>query len=150
VVETLATPPWGSPITSCSAVRDLVELSSGDAVVIWGERTAYGGLANLQQMITSSTPWSEGIYMAMVTPSGRRGSEVVKVTPPDATTIGGRRRTPTTGPYRGDFAVRATSEGDHVVVTWTDSRPDTPGIYARSYHCRRTGADAAAPFDAGP
>jgi hypothetical protein len=127
---------------------DLVELSSGDAVVIWGERTAYGGTANLEQTITSSTPWSEGIFMAMVTPSGRRGSDIVRVTPPGATMIGGAPRTASTGPFPQDFAVRATSEGDHVVVTWTDTRPDAPGIYARSYHCGRVGADAGA-LDAG-
>lgn len=129
---------------------DLVELGSGDAVVIWGERTAYGGTANLQQTITSSTPWSEGIYMAMLTPSGRRGSQIVRVTPPEATMLGGAARTASTGPFPGDFAVRATSEGDHVVVTWTDTRPDAPGIYARSYRCRRSGADGGASSDAGP
>lgn len=121
---------------------DLVELGSGDAVVIWGERTGYGGIANLQQTITSSTQWDEGIYMTMVTPTGRRGSETVRVTPPEATMLGGATRTPTTGPSPADFTVRATSEGDHVVVTWTDTRPDAPGIYARSYHCRRRDADA--------
>jgi hypothetical protein len=127
---------------------DLVELTSGDAVVVWAERTAYGGTANLQQTITSGTPWSEGIFMTMMTPSGRRGSDIIRVTPPESTMLGGAARTATDGPFPADFAVRATSEGDHVVVTWTDTRPDAPGIYARSYHCRRGAADAAA--DAGP
>lgn len=127
---------------------DLVELSNGLAAVVWGERTGYGGLADLQQPITSSTPWTEGIQMAIVTPSGRRGSDVVRVTSDEATQLIAAR-SETGGPLPADFVPRAVSEGDRVVVTWRDERADAPGIYARSFHCRATSWDAGSAIDTG-
>lgn len=125
---------------------DLVELPGGLAVAIWPERTGYGGRTLLQQ-ITSTTPWSESIRMAIVAPSGRRGSETLTVTAPESTALVGPR-TESSGPYAADFAVRAVSEGDRVVVTWRDERADAPGIYACSFHCRAFPADAGASDDA--
>lgn len=113
----------------------LLELPAGHAALVWAERPRVG--AEGHDQITTDTPWDEGIYLTMITPSGRRGSEIVRVTSDESTVMGSAldRRTESTGPYPGDLTVAATSEGDHVYIAWRDERVDAPGIYLRSYTC---------------
>lgn len=116
----------------------LVELAGGDAALAWAERPRLGRQDNLTQ-ITRSTPWDEGIYLTMIRPDGRRGSDIVRVTSDESTIMGEAldRRTDTSGPYPGDMTVSAASEGNRVVLAWRDERVDAPGIYVRSYTCER-------------
>jgi len=117
----------------------LLELTGGYAALAWAERPRLGRDDNLTQ-ITLSTPWDEGIYLTMIRPDGRRGSEIMRVTGEGSTIMGTAldRRTETSGPYPGDMTVSATSEGDRVVLAWRDERVDAPGIYLRSYTCSVT------------
>jgi len=117
----------------------LLELSNGYAALAWAERPRLGQNDNLTQ-ITLDTPWDEGIYLTMIRPDGRRGSEIVRVTSDVSTIIGTAldRRADTSGPYPGDMTVSAASEGNHVVLAWRDERVDAPGIYIRSYTCSVT------------
>lgn len=66
------------------------------------------------------------IEAVVVTPEGRRGSEVVRITPPEARAhpIGG------VAPFAEGRPALAT-EGDRAVVAWTDAREDAPGLYYR-------------------
>ncbi len=124
--------PWQLP---CDGNRDryftasseLGSLPSGDAIIAWGERNAYGMLNAWGTTITSSTPWTEGIQLAMITPEGRRGSAIVSVTAPESTSLGPTPRTADRGPFPRDYLVYMAVDGDQVVIAWDDQRPDAPG-----------------------
>jgi hypothetical protein len=80
----------------------------------------------------SVTALDDGVVEAVVlTPEGRRGSEIVRVTPPQA------RARPIRGvaPFAEGRPALAT-EGDHAVVAWTDAREDAPGLYYRHLEVR--------------
>jgi hypothetical protein len=115
----------------------LVALDGGYAAIAWAERPRVGGRRDGLVQITTSTPWDEGIYLTMIRPDGRRGSDIVRVTSDESTIMGTalERRTETSGPYPGDMTVSAASEGNRVVLAWRDERLDAPGIYVRSYTC---------------
>jgi len=86
----------------------LSPLASGHAAIAYGETVA--GVA-------------DGVFLHTIDAAGRRSSEIMRVTPP------------VTSATSEDFQVQMVSEGDDVIVAWRDSRPDTPGYYARRYHC---------------
>jgi len=69
-------------------------------------------------------PRMQGIYLTLLDESGRRASEVVRVTPEDASQ--------TAGPYT---AISTATEGHSLYVLWTDNRPDAPGRYVRRFTC---------------
>ncbi|NOY92876.1 MAG: hypothetical protein GXP55_16955 [Deltaproteobacteria bacterium] len=136
--------PWQLPCDGnrrryFTSSSDLRSLPSGDAVIAWGERNAYGMLDAWNTRVTSSTPWTEGIYLTMITPGGRRGSPVVTVTPPESTRLGNAPRTADDGPNPGDYLVQMAVDGDQVVIAWVDQRPDAPGVWARHFRCHRNG-----------
>jgi hypothetical protein len=126
--------------------RFLGKLPRGRAVAVWNERNRYG-LLTYVQLVTRDTPWREGIYLAMVTEDGLRGSEVVRVTDDEATALPPRpERTETYGPFPADFDLDIATEGDRVFVAWQDRRRHAPGIYGRLFRCTDApGPDAAAP-----
>jgi hypothetical protein len=120
----------------------LQPLSSGHAVIAYGERTNYSppGTEYVHRL-TSSEPWEEGVFLHTIDDAGRRASEIIRVTPDASTaTLGaGTPRTATDGPFPGEYEVQAVSEDDDVVVAWFDRRPEAPGYYARRYRCHATG-----------
>lgn len=136
--------PWQLPCDGnreryLTASSDLRSLPSGDAIIAWGERNAYGMLGAWGTPITTSTPWTEGIYLSMLTPDGRRGSPIVTVTLPESTSLSPTPRTADRGPYPRDYLVNLAVDGDEVVIAWDDQRPDAPGVWARRFRCHRTG-----------
>jgi len=107
-----------------------VELAEvpGGAVFIW-EEAPYVGL-----YLTDSDVWYERIHAVLLTPDGKRGSEIVTVTAPQSTVVG------PIGPDEGTnierhFVGHADSDGNHVAVAWSDLRRDAPGLYARHLRC---------------
>jgi hypothetical protein len=122
--------PW------VNASIEIEPLEGGHAVVVYGERTNVA-FALVHPTLTSDVAWEEGVYLTTVDELGRRSSEIITVSPPEATAVlaAGTPRTATTGPIAGDFEVQAVAEGDDVVIVWRDNRPDAPGYYARRYTC---------------
>ncbi|MFW6050121.1 MAG: hypothetical protein ACODAU_03035 [Myxococcota bacterium] len=115
--------PWQMP---CMARPDKwmsrsVELQPvpGGAVLVWAQRR--------RDLGEGAEDYEQRIFATLITPGGRRGSEIVQVTAPESTAgiEGGV----------GDWVVGAATDGERVVVTWLDRRPDAPGIYARSLRC---------------
>jgi len=107
-----------------------VELAEvpGGVVFIW-EEAPYVGL-----YLTDSDVWYERIHAVLLTPDGKRGSEIVTVTAPQSTVVG------PIGPDEGTnierhFVGHADSDGNHVAVAWSDLRRDAPGLYARHLRC---------------
>ncbi len=116
----------------------LQPLSSGHAVMAYGERTNYSPPGTeYARRLTATTPWQEGVFVHTLDEEGRRASDVVRVSAPESTAMVNPTtpRTETDGPFPGEFEVQAVSEGDRVVVAWWDNRPDAPGYYARSFRC---------------
>ena len=106
---------------------ELVEVPGG-AVFIW-EEAAYVGL-----YLTDQDPWFQHINAVLITPDGKRGSEIVTVTAPESTVVG------PIGSVEGTaipqhFLGHADSDGNHVAVAWGDLRADAPGLYARHLRC---------------
>lgn len=117
--------------------HELVPLADGYAAIVWSERNAFGRSAALRTVVTTDVEWEEGIYMAMLSPEGRRASEIVRVTDDAATALNGVRRAES-GPFSTDFELTASSEGDAVTVAWFDNRAEAPGAYAARFRCERT------------
>ena len=121
---------------------ELVPLSAGRFAVAWNERTGFGPTLDYVTRLTTSKPWREGIYLTMLTSDALRGSEVVTVTPPEATGLDATPRTAESGPWPNEMAFTAASDGDDVAVMWRDLRADAPGVYVRRFSCTATPADA--------
>jgi len=137
--------PWQLPCDGnrdryFTSSSDLRSLPSGDAVIAWGERNAFDMLHAWNTHVTADTPWEEGIYLALLTPEGRRGSPIVEVTPPESTMLGPiPPRTADDGPFPGDYLVQMAQDGDETVIAWFDRRADAPGMWAARYRCHRVG-----------
>ncbi len=102
----------------------------GGAVVVWGEHT------NPHELwVTADIDYREGIYAALLTPEGRRGSAVVEITDEEATFLDPVPRTETLGPYPVKPRPSVAAEGDSLVVAWPDRRADAPGVYVRRLTC---------------
>lgn len=127
--------PWQPPCVGTTGYTEgeartawveLVEVPGG-AVFIW-EEAPYVGLR-----LTDEDTWYEHINAVLLTPEGKRGSEIITVTAPQSTVVG------PIGPYPGTYAQHfvghADSDGNHVAVVWTDLRADAPGLYARHLRC---------------
>ncbi len=113
-------------------------LASGHAVMAYGERTNYSPPGTeYARRITASTPWEEGVFLHTIDDEGRRASEIVRVTDPESTAMvnAAQPRTRDDGPFPGEFEVQAVTEGDDVIVVWSDNRLDVPGYYARRFRC---------------
>ena len=122
--------PW---LTAWLAVEPL---AAGHAALVWGERTNVAPGLEYVTRLTTEVDWQEGVFLTTIDGQGRRAAEIVRVSAPESTAVvGGVPRTPTSGPFPGDFQVMAASEGDEVVVVWRDLRPDAPGYYGRRYRC---------------
>lgn len=104
----------------------------GAAVLVWGERTRIDTLG-----VTADTDYEERIRAVLLTPEGKRGSEIVTVTDPAATVLSSYPRTEDDGPLPRDFPVAAgAGDGGEITVAWRDERAGAPGIYARRLRCR--------------
>jgi hypothetical protein len=86
----------------------------GGAVLVWGQQRRFEEIA----------PEDVGVFAVLLTPQGRRGSEVVMLTE----VSGGLG-----GP---GITIGADAEGDEVAAVWWDSRtlPDV-GVHARRLRC---------------
>jgi hypothetical protein len=127
---------------------ELLPLPEGRAAIVWGERTGYGRTESFTKLLTRSTPWSEAIHVAMLTHDGLRASDVLTVTPPEATAVdfSSAERTDSHGPQVKDFTLAAAAEGHDLAVVWHDRRLDAPGLYLRRLRCAPL---ATATADAG-
>jgi hypothetical protein len=86
----------------------------GAAVLVWGQQRSFSDIQ----------PDEAGVFAVLLTPEGRRGSEVVMLT--ELSGVSG-------GP---GITVGADAEGDEVAAVWWDSRslPDV-GVHARRLRC---------------
>lgn len=107
---------------------ELVEVP-GAAVVVWAERTRYDG------WLAASRPYVERVRAVLLTPEGRRGSEVITVTDDSATVLDDIERTESFGPYPRDFDIAAAGRGNDVLVSWGDRRDGRDTIFARRIRC---------------
>jgi len=116
---------------------ELMALSNGRFAMAWNERTGFGPALDYVTPLISSRPWEEGIHLTMLTADGLRGSEVVRVTPPEATGVNFAiwPRTEDDGPWPNEMAFTAASDGDDIAVMWRDRRGDAPGVYVRRFRC---------------
>jgi hypothetical protein len=137
--------PWQMPCyfadrTWLTSSSELVELPNGRAVLAWSERTHFELGHEFAQRLTLSTEWEEGIHLAVIASDGYRASPIVRVTDDAATAVdwSSEARTETLGPFPGDFLVSMASDGDEVVIVWTDRRQDAPGFYGRLFRCAPT------------
>ncbi len=122
-VECFARSEAGCPLTSWV---DLVESPQG-AIVVW-EQHSFVPTFN----VPPEADWEEGIYAALITNDGKRGSNIVRLTVDESTALSlPRERNP---PLAG-FIGGAASEGDTAVVAWQDFRQDAPGVYMRALRC---------------
>lgn len=128
-------PPEGSWAPTVSAWIVVEPLPNGRAALVWGERTSFPTPNESLTRLTPSVPYEEGVFLATIDGQGRRASERVRVTPPEATAIAGTRE----DGWPGEFEVQAATEGDVVVVVWRDLRADAPGYYARRFRCAPIG-----------
>lgn len=127
--------PWQLPCTERAdtplVVRDVELLSvPGGAVLVWAQHS--GGASPL---ILPGAPFEESVRAVLLTPEGERGSEVLQVTDPAATTYVLLDGDPYAIP--GYFLPHAASSGAQVTVVWQgDVRvPDAPAIYGRTIEC---------------
>lgn len=109
---------------------DLVEMPDGMALVVWGERDAQGGDLGGYAPVEDRSRFNEGIHLALITPDGRRGSDVVRVTDANATVLPEWDR-----PVPRDFLVHVAVDGWDVLVGWHDTRTSAPGFYVRKLRC---------------
>ncbi len=131
--------PWQLPCMSVGRYRadrpivtgylELVAVPGG-AVVVWGEHTNPGSLR-----ITSDIDYREGIYAALLTPEGRRGSAIVEITDDAATFLEPVPRTEILGPFPVKPRPSVAVEDDALVVAWPDRREHAPGVYVRKLTC---------------
>jgi len=121
--------PYRSDRDIVTSYLELVAVPGG-AVAVWGEHTNPRSVR-----ITSDIPYREGIYAALLTPEGQRGSSVVEVTDEAATFLEPIPRTETTGPSEVRPVPSVAVEGDELVVAWPDRRVDAPGVYVRRLTC---------------
>ncbi len=128
-------PPEGSWARTISEWIVVEPLTNGRAALAWGERTGFPYPNEYTTRLTSDVPYDEGVFLATIDGQGRRASERVRVTPPEATAIAGTRE----DGWPGEFEVQAATEGDVVVVVWRDLRADAPGYYARRFRCAPIG-----------
>ncbi|NOY91947.1 MAG: hypothetical protein GXP55_12190 [Deltaproteobacteria bacterium] len=109
--------------------------------MVYAERTSWSGAsAAYLTPLTSNVAFDEGIYLTLLDESGRRASDIVRVTVEQSTALPDVPRTPTSGPTPSDFSQIATAtEGSSIYVLWTDRRPDAPGRYVRRFDCAPAG-----------
>jgi hypothetical protein len=126
--------PWQLPCRRDASVAvHYVEMAtvSGGALVVYSRRPS-PSVAGIEDAI---------IEAVLVTPEGRRGSEILRVTPAEA------RAHPIAGAAplaEGRPALAVESDG--AVVAWVDARADAPGLYWRRIEVLpRTERDAGAP-----
>lgn len=124
-------PPDGSWAPTVSAWIVVEQLPNGRAALVWGERTSFPSPHENTTHLTADVPYEEGVFLTTIDGEGRRASDVVRVTPPEATAIAGTRE----DGWPGEFEVQAATEGDVVVVVWRDLRRDAPGYYGRRFRC---------------
>jgi len=72
----------------------------------------------------AADPTQQGIYLTLLDESGRRASEIVRVTAEEPGL--------SSGPYT---EITTATEGHSIYVLWTDYRPDAPGRYVRRFDC---------------
>ena len=115
-------------------VTSNVELvaAPGGALLVYVENSYHPWI----RPITEDVPFDEGIYAVLIDAGGRRGSEIVRVTPEETTALANIERTATTGPTFLRLHASAASDGERAVVAWYDNRPDAPGFYARALRMR--------------
>jgi hypothetical protein len=119
--------PWQLPCRRNDSLHvhyvEMASLPDGSALVVYSLRpTASGSSADEEDAV---------IEAVVVTAEGRRGSDIVRVTPEEARGL----------PIRG-FAPLATGrpvlfvEGTRAWVAWVDVRADAPGLYWTSLDVR--------------
>jgi hypothetical protein len=86
----------------------------GGAVLVWGQQQFYGEIE----------PEEAGVFAVMLTPEGKRGSEVVMLTEPSGVSGG------------PELIVGADAEGNDIAAVWWDSRTLADvGVHARRLRC---------------
>jgi hypothetical protein len=110
--------PWQLPCRRNDTLDvhyvEMASLPNGSALLVYSLRPS-SSVDDVEDAI---------IEAVVLTPEGRRGSEIVRVTPPEARGL----------PIRG-FAPLATGrptlflEGARAWVAWVDARADAPGLY---------------------
>lgn len=119
---------------------ELEALPEGRAVIAWTERTHFRRGYEYAQRLNTETAWEEGIYLTMIASDGYRASPIAEVTVPESTAIDWTRpRDEVLGPWPANFLISMASEGDEVLVVWTDTRLDAPGFYGRRFRCSADG-----------
>lgn len=121
--------PWQLPCLDPSQPwktwsMDLMPVPGG-AVLVWTQRSKTG-------YVQPGDDYEEGIYAVLLTPEGKRGSEVIEVTDADATAL-----PDFVEPATLDWTIGSAGEGNDFAVAWSpDTRPSAPGMYVRRFRCQ--------------
>lgn len=119
--------PWQLPCFRAGSESDLITTEPllatvGDrAILVWDQRTGPERI----ESVAALSEYDEGIFAVVLTPDGLRGSEIVRVTREDSSVTASDRP--------GSFLPSIAVEGDSVVVTWADVRPEL-AMHVRFLH----------------